>query len=47
MVERIWSARAATRDRADAYAAYFRRVVLPDAPPLSIRLPAGGVTMPG
>ena len=30
MVERIWSARAATRDLADAYASYFRRVVLPE-----------------
>ena len=30
MVERIWSARAATRDRADAYAAYFHLVVLPE-----------------
>lgn len=30
MVERIWSARAATRDRADAYAAYFDFVVLPE-----------------
>jgi heme-degrading monooxygenase HmoA len=30
MVERVWSARAASRDGAAAYAAYFRRVVLPE-----------------
>lgn len=30
MVERVWSARATTRDAAAAYAAYFRRVVLPE-----------------
>jgi heme-degrading monooxygenase HmoA len=30
MVERVWSARAASRDSAAAYAAYFRRVVLPE-----------------
>jgi len=30
MVERVWSARAASRDDAAAYAAYFRRVVLPE-----------------
>jgi heme-degrading monooxygenase HmoA len=30
MVERVWSARAASRDAAAAYAAYFRRVVLPE-----------------
>jgi len=30
MVERVWSARTASRDGAAAYAAYFRRVVLPE-----------------
>jgi heme-degrading monooxygenase HmoA len=30
MVERVWSARAANRDNAVAYASYFRRVVLPE-----------------
>ena len=30
MVERVWSARAASHDGAVAYAAYFRRVVLPE-----------------
>jgi heme-degrading monooxygenase HmoA len=30
MVERVWSARAASRDAAAAYAAYFRREVLPE-----------------
>jgi len=30
MVERVWSARTASRDSAAAYAAYFRRVVLPE-----------------
>lgn len=30
MVERVWSARAASRESAVAYAAYFRRVVLPE-----------------
>jgi heme-degrading monooxygenase HmoA len=29
MIERVWLARAADRDKAAAYAAYFRRVVLP------------------
>jgi heme-degrading monooxygenase HmoA len=30
MVERVWSARTESADRATAYAAYFRRVVLPE-----------------
>ena len=30
MVERVWSARTPNRDGAAAYAAYFRRVVLPE-----------------
>ena len=30
MVERVWSARTASRDSAAEYAAYFRRVVLPE-----------------
>jgi heme-degrading monooxygenase HmoA len=30
MIERVWSARAATAGAASAYAAYFRRVVLPE-----------------
>jgi heme-degrading monooxygenase HmoA len=30
MIERVWSARAASRDNAAAYADYFRRVVQPE-----------------
>lgn len=30
MVERVWSARAGSRDNAAAYAAYFQRVVVPE-----------------
>ena len=30
MVERVWSARAASHDAAAEYAAYFRRIVLPE-----------------
>ena len=30
MIERVWSARAGTRDNAAAYAEHFRRVVLPE-----------------
>jgi heme-degrading monooxygenase HmoA len=30
MVERVWSAHAATRESGNAYAAYFTRVVLPE-----------------
>jgi heme-degrading monooxygenase HmoA len=30
MVERIWSAHAATRESGEGYAAYFHRVVLPE-----------------
>ena len=30
MIERVWSARTVSRDGAAAYAAYFRRVVLPE-----------------
>jgi len=30
MVERVWSARAANRENAAAYAAYFLRVMLPE-----------------
>ena len=30
MVERVWSAHAATRESGEGYAAYFQRVVLPE-----------------